>query len=1136
MGKLVFIHFQNPHIMKKRSIILALMILCFYGNIAFSTVRLICPDDIELGCNPKQIPIPNANKLEYETDCKKAKVKLIDRLLIEDQENCKNILTLTYEATDDCGDTDQCSMTITWMVDEEKPVFVNCPGPIDLGCNPEGIPAPDPDQLEATDNCGIKAIVFHNQKFKTNKCKTTLTREYRAYDHCGNYASCFQEIIWITDTEPPKIDCKEIRLGCNFDGAIPQPDPSTVKAKDNCCLEGVSYLFDSDIVVFGCEYSLLRYWEAVDCCGNRDTCAQSISWLNDPNPPVFTSCPPDIDLGCNPDLNDLADPSLNYVAAKDDCGDVKIELVDNFTENEGCEYKRFQSWKATDECGNMSFCSRIISYIIDKEAPVIINCPPDLDLGCVDENFQIPPATPDLVEWEDDCGAEVTVLPFIDIVVYNCTYSFGYVYIVTDNCGNADTCFQNISWTFDNTPPEFTLCPPDLDLGCNPDLDDLADPSINAVAAEDFCGEVKIERLEDEVIIGEDCSYKRIQTWKATDKCGNMSTCQRVISYTLDNEAPIITSCPPDIDFGCVGQGFELPDPSPEDVEWEDNCGAEVEVLPFIDIVVFNCTYSFGYVYIVKDNCGNADTCIQHISWTIDQTPPVFTQCPPDLDLGCNPDLDDLADPSLNAVAAEDFCGEVEIERLDDEVFILEDCTYKRIQTWKATDRCGNMSTCQRVIKYTLDEEAPVITNCPPDLYFGCVGEDFVIPEPRPEDVEWEDNCGAEVEVLPFLDIVVVNCTFSFGYVYVVTDYCGNADTCIQHISWTRDDIGPAFTYCPQNIDLGCNPDQETIDEALNDKPIVEDFCGDVVVDLNEVRVQDGCMILINQRWAAFDDCENVTVCSRTIKYTLDTLQPEVISCPEDAHLGCLNIAPFFAPFNEDDYNVTDNCGNVNFTHYDQIVESANEECLFTFRRFVTIFDDCGNLNSCVTEYTWYQVEDTNLDIPFPEDLTIVCGEIPPAPDFGGRNCGIGVPELLQEIIVGDCAQGNCTVFRAWLKKDCNGNIEIHIQTITLICQDITTLRNSVQTRNKEDKKNLHFKIYPNPGNNVINIENNLNADSPYQILIMDQVGKLVLNDNRYNGGEKVETIDVSNYAPGVYYVEFRTEGFRAIQKWIKAK
>lgn len=394
MGGNNFLIIQIPYIMKTLlCFLLALCTICFNQQ-SYAAVKLICPGEINLGCNPNVIPKPNPNKLEYETDCKKAKVKLINEQYIEDPVSCKIKLILTYEATDECGDTDRCDVVIHWIQDNQPPLIINCLADVDLGCNPEFIPAPNPNDIDAVDNCGIKEIVFHSEKLKKNKCDRNLTREYRVYDHCGNYSKCIQTIKWIVDIEPPEITCKDISLGCNFSGNIPPPDPSTIKAKDNCCLRDVIHLSDSDITVFGCEYSLLRLWEAVDCCGNRSTCTQRISWINDTTPPVFVACPPSLDLGCNPSIDDLSDPSINYVAAEDECGDVNIELVLDLTQNEGCEYKRIQRWKATDECGNMSFCERTISYSLDNSPPIIIECPPDLELGCVETGFEIPDATP----------------------------------------------------------------------------------------------------------------------------------------------------------------------------------------------------------------------------------------------------------------------------------------------------------------------------------------------------------------------------------------------------------------------------------------------------------------------------------------------------------------------------------------------------------------------------------------------------------------------------------------------------------------------------------------------------------------------------------------------------------------------
>src|SRR5204863_3021685 len=124
-----------------------------------------------------------------------------------------------------------------------------------------------------------------------------------------------------------------------------------------------------------------------------------------------------------------------------------------------------------------------------------------------------------------------------------------------------------------------------------------------------------------------------------------------------------------------------------------------------------NCTGHAGVdrTWKATDGCGNMTTCVQHITF-VDTTAPSIT-CPANVQLQCN----GSTNPSNTGTATgSDNCGGAEIGR--------ETCRERPAnctghagidRTWKATDGCGNMTTCVQHITF-VDTTIPTIT-CPAD-------------------------------------------------------------------------------------------------------------------------------------------------------------------------------------------------------------------------------------------------------------------------------------------------------------------------------------------------------------------------------------------------------------------------------------
>jgi hypothetical protein len=193
---------------------------------------------------------------------------------VSDGNTCPEVITRTYEAEDDCGNTARCTQMIT-VDDTTDPVVVSGPGPVSVECI-EDVPPADINSIVATDNCGDVTVVHDGDVSDGNTCPEVITRTYLIGDRCANTVP-FTQLITVDDDTPPQITF------CPSDETILCPAVpvfGTPTATDNCDP-------DPEIVVVARDsvpgptpgsYEITVTWEAVDECDNRSTqCSQKIT-------------------------------------------------------------------------------------------------------------------------------------------------------------------------------------------------------------------------------------------------------------------------------------------------------------------------------------------------------------------------------------------------------------------------------------------------------------------------------------------------------------------------------------------------------------------------------------------------------------------------------------------------------------------------------------------------------------------------------------------------------------------------------------------------------------------------------------------------------------------------------------------
>lgn len=205
--------------------------------------------------------------------------------------------TITWTFTDSVGNSSQCSQIIE--VDNWKDQYLICPKDLDgrtFACI-EDIPAPYKNYIEFKNGGGqfsneanFDLSTFTYKDVSNNdSCNTVVTRTYTVKDVRNNDISCTQ-VIQVKDTIAPlfSINLKDTILGCKdeiFD-IIP------VTISDNCdpnptlTISEVNHRGTDSTQCDYYNYDIVRTYEAVDRCGNKNVMVQTLM-VRDTVPPHF---------------------------------------------------------------------------------------------------------------------------------------------------------------------------------------------------------------------------------------------------------------------------------------------------------------------------------------------------------------------------------------------------------------------------------------------------------------------------------------------------------------------------------------------------------------------------------------------------------------------------------------------------------------------------------------------------------------------------------------------------------------------------------------------------------------------------------------------------------------------------------
>ena len=685
--------------------------------------------------------------------------------------------TVTYTATDDCGNSTSTSFDIT-ITDDEDPSISGMPMDISQS-NDAGDCAALVSWTAPTsaDNCGVTTFTStHNSGASFAVGSTTVT--YTATDAAGNSTSA-SFTVTVTDDEDPAIADTPADIAVSNDAGECEAIVSWTAptASDNCSATLTSTHSSGDAFAVG---TTTVTYTATDAAGNAVQTSFNVV-VSDDEDPAISGLP--MDIAQNTDAG-VCEAVVSWTAptAADNCG------VTSFTSshNSGDVFQvgtTTVTYTASDAAGNAVSGSFDV-VITDAEQPAIAGLPADIAQG-TDAG-----ACNAVVTWtaptaSDNCGVD----SFTSSHSSGDTFATGMTtvtYTATDAAGNQTTGSFTVTVS-DDEDPALVGTPADIAVNSDPSTCGAV-VTWTAPTATDNCGAM---------VTGSHASGASFAvgqttvTYTATDDAGNSVQESFTVTVT-DGEAPAIANTPANIsvnnDAGACGAVVSWTEPSAS-----DNCS----VSTFTSTHNSGVSYPVGVTtvtYTATDAAGNSTSS----SFTVtvaDNEAPSIDGMPADMtvsnDMGnCS------AEVSWTTPTADDNCGIASFSANHDPMddFPVGTTTV----TYTATDDAGNTTTASFDITVT-DSEVPSIAGMPADISLSndasaCAA---IATWTAPTS---DDNCG----VTSFTSTHSSGDSFPVGMTtvtYSATDAAGNTTTASFTVTVT-DGENPTIAGMPADISL----------------------------------------------------------------------------------------------------------------------------------------------------------------------------------------------------------------------------------------------------------------------------------------------------------------------------------------------
>jgi hypothetical protein len=375
-----------------------------------------------------------------------------------------------------------------------------------------------------------------------------------------------------------------------------------------------------------------------DECGN-DTSTTASFTIADTTAPTITA-PANLTVDCGSDnTNALVQTWLQSYTAGDVCSGVMVSNNFSALPSSSCSSPGnvlTVTWTATDSCGRIATAQATVT-MVDSTKPVVMTSPQNLTLSCMGSNNAALISTwvsnNAGAQFADACDQTLTITTIAGTPIQGCggTTVTLYTITATDDCGNSLIRYAEVI-IIDTIPPVLTLPTAVNTVSCSGSISSVRDAWLSSAIASDGCSatmpviSASLQSTTDTCVGTIKQTIERY-LFTAKDACGIMTMGTAVFTI-LDNTAPNILS-PGNLIVSCGANNATAI------TAWLDNYTVVEACQNYTVTNDYNgnlpnlCILdSIKVRWTVLDGCGASDVDSAYIISTIDNTPPVFINCP----------------------------------------------------------------------------------------------------------------------------------------------------------------------------------------------------------------------------------------------------------------------------------------------------------------------------------------------------------------------------------------------------------------------------------------------------------------------------------------------------------------------------
>ena len=830
---------------------------------------------------------------------------------------CNNPTSVTFSATDSCGNTGSAIATFT-ITDSTGPSFTTQATSPTVQCSSTSTDAFNTwlaanGNSVATDTCTSAAnLVFTNDFVGSapTGCNDAETVTFTVADDCAQ-TSRTTGTFTVRDTTNPTLtqQASPLVVDCSAGGSTALDswlaDNGGARATDTC--SSVTWTNSFNPLSGDCAQTPVTFTG----CDSCNLCVRSTTTysINDSTAPTFVTAPQDQSVSCGTTLQTTYDAwvaSSGGATVSDNCASPNELTITNnapadFPTSSACNSAVTVNYRVVDPCGNQSPVSTARFSVTD-------NIPPTFTSFVIDQTVECnSSAAASYTSWRSSRGGAAAVDTCSSVSYSNngpasvtipsgqCSNTAAVTFTATDSCGN--TAQTSGSFTVQDTvPPTITTQAADASSQCDTTGVTAWLNNNGGARATDACSTVTW--INNFAGFNGGCTETARVTFTALDSCGLARDTTATYSIN-DTNPPVISpqasarTVPCDSNTGTAlttwlndNGGARATDACQDDADltWSNNFSSAPVGCDFVSVT-----------FTVTDACGNSATTSSRFTAT-DNTAPTFSPPASDLTVECDGagNTNDFATfvSTRGGAVAVDACALSFTWTNDAPATGPVGCGTRTVR-FTVEDECGNSAVTSATYR-VVDTQMPSFTTLPSNSQAECDGNG------NTADINaWANsNAGAVANDVCTSPVTWTRaqtstsgdaCSSGSVYTFTARDACGNSASATATFT-IHDFTAPAITTEPADATYECdgngNTNQVTSWINNNAGARASDVCQGAVTWANDFS--DTLLSCSSElvTFVASDACGNSVSRSATVAIE-DTTDPIFSFFPEDVTLPC---------------------------------------------------------------------------------------------------------------------------------------------------------------------------------------------------------------------------------------------------------